>query len=162
VRSVRVLHDLDGIGQDVHPAAVLEAGQTLWQRWCEQPDFRGHDIILGLDAGGILPTMAVALASRSSYRLAWKLDLDVPDKVVFHEPHARRVEVFAYGDFTGRRVLIVDDEVTTGRTAANLITALRAAGADVVGLLCLVEDATSGARLVLDELEVPLCALSLL
>jgi adenine phosphoribosyltransferase len=160
VRPVRVVHDLDGIGEDVRPDAVLDTGNELWRRWLSHSAYRDHEIILGLDAGGILPTIGVAMASRSPYRLAWKLNLDLPDKVVFHEPHARRLEVFAYGDFSGRRVLIVDDEVTTGQTAANLIKALRRVGADVVGLLCLVDDVATQGRAVLEKLDVPLCALS--
>ncbi|WP_307962079.1 phosphoribosyltransferase [Salinispora arenicola] len=117
---------------------------------------------MGLDAGGIVPTIALAWASGSQYRLAWKVNLDLPEKLVFHEPHARRLEVFAYGDFKGQRVLIVDDEITTGLTLNNLINALRAAGADVTGVLCLVEDTTGGGRCLLERNEVPLCVLTTL
>jgi adenine phosphoribosyltransferase len=162
VRSVRVVHSLDGIDRDVSGEDVLAAGQALWQRWLRHPAYRDHDVILGLDAGGILPTVAVSMASATPYRLAWKLHLDLPGKVRFEEPHARRVDVFAYGDFTGRRVLIVDDEVTTGRTAVNLVAALRGVAADVIGMLCLVEDGAAGCRGVLEQHAVPLCSLTTL
>ena len=70
--------------------------------------------------------------------------------------------MFAYGCFKGQRVLVVDDEVTTGLTLINLITALRDAGADVTGVLCLVEDTCGDGRKVLEQHEVPLCVLTTL
>lgn len=126
------------------------------------PGFRPHDLVLGLDAGGILPTVALASASDTPYRLSWRLDLDLPNKHVFREPHSALPELFVYGSFQGRRVLIVDDEVTTGRTAVNLTEVLTAAGADVVGVACLVEDTAGGGRAFLTGLGIPFCALTAL
>lgn len=162
VRPVRVVHALDGIDHQVAPVALFSVGRELWRRWQAHPDYRDHDVILGLDAGGILPTVAVALASRTAYRLAWKLDLDLPDKHVFLEPHANRTEVFTYGSLAGQRVLVVDDEITTGATMANLVEVLRVGGADIVGVACLVEDTGGHGRERLASLDIPLCALTVL
>lgn len=93
-REVRIVHELDGILDQVQPATLLQTGSALWEVWSRHPEFTTPDVLLGLDAGGILPTVAVALASNLPYRLAWKLDLDLPDKRHFTEPHARRTEVF--------------------------------------------------------------------
>jgi adenine phosphoribosyltransferase len=160
VRKVRIVHELDGILSEVEPAALLRTGSALWQAWCSHDCFQQPDLLLGLDAGGILPTVAVALASGLPYRLAWKLDLDLPDKQRFSEPHARRTEVFTYGDLTTNRVLLVDDEVTTGRTLATLVTVLSNGDVDVVGITCLIEDTTGHARPLMESLRVPLCALA--
>jgi adenine phosphoribosyltransferase len=162
VRPVRVMHALDGIEQEVPPGLVGEVGRALWELWRSHADFRPHDLVLGLDAGGILPTVALALASGTPYRLSWRLDLDLPDKHVFLEPHSALPELFVYGCFHNRRVLIVDDEVTTGRTAANLAEVLTTAGADIVGIACLVEDTAGGGRPYLAERALPLCALTAL
>ncbi|EHK86493.1 phosphoribosyltransferase [Saccharomonospora azurea SZMC 14600] len=159
-RDVRIVHELDGILDQVHPPALLRAGSALWEAWSRHPEFTAPDVLLGLDAGGILPTVAVALASDLPYRLAWKLDLDLPHKRRFTEPHARRTEVFTYGDLAGTRVLIVDDEVTTGNTLANLITVLRDSAVEVTGIACLIEDTTGNARPLLESLGVPLCTLT--
>lgn len=161
-KRVRIVHSLDGVESEVQPQLLLTAGGALWLLWRRHSDFRHHDIVLGLDAGGILPAVAVALASGTGYRLAWKLDLDLPHKHMFREPGARRVEVFTYGDLRDQRILVVDDEVTSGTTAANLVGVLRDAGADVVGFACLVEDSAGGGRAVLEDLGVPLCALTVL
>jgi adenine phosphoribosyltransferase len=68
--------------------------------------------------------------------------------------------VFAYGDLAGARVLLIDDEVTTGRTLASLATVLRDAGARVAGAACLIEDSAGSPRSLLESLGVPLCALT--
>lgn len=159
-RDVRIVHELDGILDHVHPSTLLRTGSALWEAWSQRPEFTVPDVLLGLDAGGILPTIAVALASDLPYRLAWKLDLDLPHKRRFTEPHARRTDVFTYGDLAGARVLIVDDEITTGNTLANLITVLRGSAVEVTGVACLIEDTTGNARTLLESLGVPLCTLS--
>jgi adenine phosphoribosyltransferase len=159
-RDIRIVHELDGIVDQVDPSTLLWTGSALWDAWSRHPEFTGPDVLLGLDAGGILPTIALALASDLPYRLAWKLDLDLPHKLRFTEPHARRTEVFAYGDLTGARVLIVDDEITTGNTLTNLVTVLRDAAVDVTGIACLIEDTAGNARPLLDSLGVPLCTLT--
>jgi len=160
VRDVRVVHELDGIEAEVHPAELLAVGHHLWSAWRRHPQFAEHDLILGLDAGGILPTVAVALASSTPYKLAWKLDLGLPEKRVFYEQHARRTEVYTYGAVCGRRVLIVDDEVTSGLTVVSLIRLLAAAGAVVVGVVCLVEDTSGDGRARLEGLGVACCTLT--
>jgi adenine phosphoribosyltransferase len=159
VRDIRIVHQVDGILGEVAPEVVVAAGRALWEAWCGDPSWAVPDVLLGLDAGGIPPTMAMTLASGVPYRLAWKVDLDLPDKLRFAEPHARRTDVFVYGDLADARILLVDDEVTTGGTLANLVRALRSAGATVVGAACLVEDTTGDGRRFLESLGVPLCAL---
>lgn len=71
-----------------------------------------------------------------------------------------RTDVFAYGIAPGQRIVIVDDEITTGRTLADLTRRLREAGAVPLAATCLVEDTTRGARALLDELELPLVSLT--
>src|SRR5215472_5884211 len=93
MRDVRIIHELDGIDGEVLPTSLLRTGSELWDAWRRHRDFEPADLLLGLDAGGILPTVAVALASDLPYRLAWKLDLDLPHKRRFSEPHARRADV---------------------------------------------------------------------
>lgn len=159
-RDVRIVHELDGILDAVHPAALLRTGNRLWAECRRHPVYVRPDVLLGLDAGGILPTVAVASASGVPYRLAWKLDLNLPDKRQFSEPHARRTDVFTYGDLAGVRVLIVDDEITTGHTLANLVAVLRAGQAVVTGIACLVLDTTGDGRARLEGMGVPLCALT--
>lgn len=163
VRGERVVHELDGIRRPVNPDRLTEVGAQLWQAWTgSAPDQPVPDLLLGLDAGGIPPAFALAAAAGLPYQLAWKLNLNLPGKLVFSEPHARRTDVYLYADVEGRTVLLVDDEVTTGRTLTNLTHVLRGAGARVLGAVCLVEDRTGGGRALLAQHDVPLCALTTL
>lgn len=57
-------------------------------------------------------------------------------------------------------MLIVDDEITTGNTLANLVTVLRDSAVEVTGIACLIEDTTGNARPLLESLGVPLCTLT--
>lgn len=159
-RDIRVVHELDGILHHVRPAELLRTGYALWEAWRDHPAFVMPDVLLGLDAGGILPTLGVALASEVPYRLAWKLDLDLPNKHQFSEPGARRREVFVYGELAGASVLLIDDEITTGKTLGNLIAVLRDAAVDVTGVACLIEDTSGNAPPLLASLGVPLCTLT--
>ncbi|GAA1931496.1 hypothetical protein GCM10009716_43280 [Streptomyces sodiiphilus] len=161
-RRERVIHSLDGLEDPVHPDALANSGAHLWRLLQEQaPDgLTSVDFLLGLDAGGILPTISLAGAARLPYKIAWKLHLPLDGAVRFSEPHAMRTDVFAYGITPGQRTVIVDDEITTGRTLADLTHRLREAGAVPLAAACLVEDTTRGARDLLSDLGLPLVSLT--
>ncbi|MFE0423351.1 phosphoribosyltransferase domain-containing protein [Streptomyces sp. NPDC058953] len=161
-RRERVIHSLDGLEAPVHPDALAATGTRLWRRVQEQATDGplSVDFLLGLDAGGILPTVSVAGAARLPYKIAWKLHLPLDGVVRFREPHAMRTDVFAYGIAPGQRIVLVDDEVTTGRTLADLTRRLREAGAVPLVAACLVEDTTRGARDLLTGLGLPLVSLT--
>ena len=161
-RRERVIHSLDGLEAPVHPQALAETGAHLWDLLQVQvPNGCGSvDFLLGLDAGGILPTVSLSNAGRLPYKIAWKLHLPLDGAVRFSEPHAVRTDVFAYGISPGHRIILVDDEVTTGLTLVNLTRRLREAGAVPLAAACLVEDTTRGARELLTELDLPLISLT--
>ncbi|MEU5820599.1 MULTISPECIES: phosphoribosyltransferase [Streptomyces] len=163
-RRERVIHSLDGLEHPVHPDTLANTGADLWRLLQEQvPDGLGSvDFLLGLDAGGILPTVALAGAAQLPYKIAWKLHLPLDGAVRFSEPHAMRTDVFAYGITPGQRIVIVDDEITTGRTLADLTRRLREAGAAPLVAACLVEDTTRGARDLLTDLGLPLVSLTMI
>lgn len=163
-RRERVIHSLDGLENPVHPTALTHTGDVLWEQLIDEAgELMGPvDFLLGLDAGGILPTIGLASASRLPYKIAWKLHLPLSGAVSFTEPHATRTQVFAYGISAGQRIILVDDEVTTGHTLANLTTRLRQVGAIPLAAACLVEDTTRGARHLLADLGLPLVSLTTL
>jgi|SRR5690625_494521 len=159
-RAERIVHSLDGIGQAVEPERLHRLTAALWNAAQGLvPDTQPTEL-LGLDAGGILPTVGVSNASGLPFRVAWKLDLELEPQIRFSEPHARRTDVFVYGNVRNARILIVDDEVTTGSTLVNLVSALRSHGADVYGVAVLVEDRDGRARAALAKRGVPLCSLA--
>ncbi|MEE1810792.1 phosphoribosyltransferase [Streptomyces sp. BE133] len=161
-RRERVVHSLDGLEYPVHPDTLAHTGADLWRLLQEQvPEgLDSVDFLLGLDAGGILPTVSLAGAAHLPYKIAWKLHLPLDGAVRFSEPHAMRTDVFAYCIAPGQRIVIVDDEITTGRTLADLTCRLREAGAVPLAAACLVEDTTRGARDLLADLGLPLVSLT--
>ncbi|MFF3734720.1 phosphoribosyltransferase family protein [Streptomyces sp. NPDC002476] len=161
-RRERVIHSLDGLENPVHPDTLARTGADLWRLLQEQVPggLDSVDFLLGLDAGGILPTVSLAGAAHLPYKIAWKLHLPLDGAVRFSEPHAMRTDVFAYGIAPGQRIVIVDDEITTGRTLADLTRRLREAGAVPLAAACLVEDTTRGARDLLTDLGLPLVSLT--
>ncbi|MFD4373715.1 phosphoribosyltransferase domain-containing protein [Streptomyces sp. NPDC058486] len=161
-RRERVIHSLDGLEDPVHPDTLAHTGADLWHLLQKQvPDgLDSVDFLLGLDAGGILPTVSLAGAAHLPYKIAWKLHLPLDGAVRFSEPHAMRTDVFAYGIAPGQRIVIVDDEITTGRTLADLTRRLHEAGAVPLAAVCLVEDTTRGARDLLTDLGLPLVSLT--
>ena len=146
-RAERIVHRLDGLEEPVTIDEVGDIARQLWER-CQAAldDLDRVDFILGLDAGGIIPTLGLAAAAGLPYKIAWKLELPLPGAVRFTEPHAIRRDVHAYHIEPGQRILVVDDEVTTGMTLVNLAAALRDAGAEPIGAACLVEDNRHQAR----------------
>lgn len=146
-RAERVVHRLDGLEAPVTMEDFRSTAEDLWSRCQAELDHLDRvDFILGLDAGGIIPTLGLSAASGIPYKVAWKLDLPLPGAVTFSEPHAVRRDVHAYHIEARQRILIVDDEVTTGMTLVNLAAALRSVGAEPVGAVCLVEDIRHSAR----------------
>lgn len=159
-RAERIIHCLDGLEAPVTMDEVGTSGDQLWSRCQLTLDHLDRvDFILGLDAGGIIPTLGMAMASGLPYKIAWKLDLPLRGAVRFTEPHAIRRDVHAYHIEPRQRILIVDDEVTTGMTLANLATALRSVGAEPIGAACLVEDVRHQARSRLAEADLDLVSL---
>ncbi|WP_067637799.1 ComF family protein [Actinomadura latina] len=95
---------------------------------------RGHDPLRGvaevavrrLRAGGVPVTMLDALRQRG--RVADQAGLTAVERAAnLHSAIEARTDV------AGRRVVLVDDVVTTGASLAEAARALRAAGADVIG-----------------------------
>jgi adenine phosphoribosyltransferase len=159
VRQERIIHALDGIESPVHPGQLIDSGASLWTKAQAVTGFADVDYLLGLDGGGILPAIAVSIASRLPFKLAWKLNLDLGNQWVIKESNAVRPNIYAYELKSGDRVFLVDDEVSTGQTALNAVKTLRDAQVHVVGVLTLVEDARCGARVALTAVGVPLVAL---
>ena len=57
-------------------------------------------------------------------------------------------------EVTGRKVLVVEDTSTTGGSALTAVEALREAGADIVGVACIV-DRNTGAKEAIEAAGLP-------
>lgn len=124
--SSSLIHSLNGRGRPVD----VEALDALILQMTQRIDVSALDCILGIPEGGVVPAYAFARAVGRPVLVASRVMLQLP-AITFVQPHAHpnltRTQSF-YGLAPGQRVMIVEDELTTGRTAVIAVRALRAAG----------------------------------
>jgi len=111
-----------------HPRLTASLGEAVAERF----EKAGHsfDTVLSPALGAILFGNAVAHAAGARFVYAERMDGAMA---------LRRAQTIDPGE----RVLIVEDVVTTGGSAAEVISLARAARASVVGVACLVDRTTS-------------------
>ena len=113
----------------------------------------GVDQVLGIEARGFLVAAPVALALGAGF-----VPVRKPGKLPWHTEHEEyaleygtdRLEVHGDAVRPGERVLIVDDVVATGGTAAAAARLVQKLGGEVVGLSFVIELAFLAGRDALD------------
>ncbi len=119
---------------------------------------RGADLVAGIDARGFLLGAAVALRLGTgvlAIRKGGKLPPPVLSETYALEYGTATLEIPADGiDLGGRDILIIDDVLATGGTAAAAVKLLQNAGATVTGAAVLLELTALCGREVLEPLPV--------
>jgi adenine phosphoribosyltransferase len=144
--------------KDITP--LLASGAAL--SWCVEAladhfADRSVDKVIGVEARGFIVAapVAVRLAAgfipvRKAGKLPWQVhveDYELEYRVDSLEIHRDALE-------TGERVLIIDDVLATGGTAAATSRLARALGAEVVGFGCIIELSFLAGRGKLNDLEI--------
>jgi adenine/guanine phosphoribosyltransferase-like PRPP-binding protein len=125
---LQIAHALDARYAPLVPADLVAAVDRL----ADGIDVAGVDWIVGFPEGGLVPAFAFGLRTGLPVILATRLALERPGAVTFEEPHSSLGTTHRlYGLRPGDRVVIIEDEVTTGRTIVNAVRALRRAGVAV-------------------------------
>lgn len=102
----------------------------------------GIDVVAGIEARGFVLGAPVALrlgAGFAPVRKQGKLPGDTIEQSYDLEYGSATLEVAADAFAPGARVLIIDDVLATGGTAAATVSLVRRCGAEVVGLSVLME-----------------------
>ena len=124
-RRRHLMHPLNGRFHPVDHKAL----DTLIQMLASRVDIASVDYVLGFPEGGAVPAYAFARLVDRPLILASRLPLDLPGRITFEQPGARLgTTQYLYGLTSGRRAVIVEDELTSGVSAVNAVRALRAAG----------------------------------
>ena len=108
--------------------------------------------VLGVEARGFILASPVALALEAGFvpvRKLGKLPWDVEKAEYALEYGTDVLEIHRDGVDPGERVLVVDDVLATGGTAAATVRLAAALGAEVVGLSFLIELTFLGGRAAL-------------
>jgi adenine/guanine phosphoribosyltransferase-like PRPP-binding protein len=123
-----------------------------------QFDLEGVKYVLGIPEGGFIPAYAFALETGLRVVLASIWQPNVPGVVSFieeHEPPGVGGK-HVHGLHAGDHVIVVEDEVTTGRTVVNCVRALRAAGirCDQVATIYAADDPATRALLAAEGIRL--------
>jgi len=147
VQRRRILsHPFDPRYQPVDPKRLRGAVEELAARI----DTSAVDYVLGFPVGGIVPALVFAEIVDRPLIASQLLEPEEPGAIAFQEPHSSVARVhYLSGLKAGDRVVIVEDEVTTGRTVESAVRSLRAAGVriDDVGTLLVIDHASVWGRL---------------
>jgi adenine phosphoribosyltransferase len=115
------------------------------------------DLVAAIEARGFIPGAAIAVKLNAGFvpirktgKLPWKTISDAYQL----EYGTDQLEVHSDAVAAGQRVLIVDDVLATGGTAAAAVRLVRKLGGEVVGVQVLIELGDLGGRKRLPEVKV--------
>ena len=132
------------------PAGLEAVVESLAAPW------RGRDVqmVAGIEARGFILAPPVALALGAGFmpvRKAGKLPGEIISDTYDLEYGSDTIEIQHDALVPGTRLLVIDDVLTTGGTAAATARLIKSTGAEIVGFGFLLELAFLGGRVHLDD-----------
>lgn len=125
--------------------ALAEATRALTERFADV----GVDRVIGIEARGFILGAPVAVALHAGFvpvRKAGKLPWAVVREEYELEYGTDKLEIHRDAIHPGERILVVDDVLATGGTAAATCRLAATLGAEIVGLAVLLELTALGGR----------------
>jgi len=130
-----------------------EVVSMMSKRWNDAPP----DLVAAIEARGFIPGAAIAVKLNAGFvpirktgKLPWKT-IGEPYQL---EYGANELQVHQDAVEPGQRVLIVDDVLATGGTAAAAVRLIRKLRGEVIGVQVLIELEALGGRKLLEGVDV--------
>jgi adenine phosphoribosyltransferase len=129
---------------------VVDLMSSGWQE-------RKPDLVAAIEARGFIPGAAIAVRLAAGFipiRKLGKLPWTTIAESYQLEYGSDQLEIHSDAVQPGQRVLIVDDVLATGGTAAAAVRLVRKLGGEVIGVQVLIELADLGGRERLSDIDV--------
>lgn len=160
-RLIRDIPDFPKPGilfKDITPVLADHAAfQEVVDRFVEWAGTRSPDLIIGIESRGFVFGAPVALARGIGFvpvRKIGKLPYDTVREEYALEYGTNTVEIHRDAISAGQRVIVIDDLLATGGTAAAAVRLVDQLGGRVVGFSCLIELQALNGRAFLPGLDI--------
>jgi len=116
-KKYKIIHPFDGRLIPLRPEVLKENSKRL----ADKLDWGRSNYIVGFAEGGILSSYGVAEVTGIPLIGSYRVRLVVDNEIHFTEPHSTRADHYVYGLKNGDRIVIVEDEITTGSTLLSAL-----------------------------------------
>ena len=136
-RPYVIVHPFTGRALPLNHALLIMSIKKLMSKL----NFKGADYIVGFAEQGLVPAFAFSQAVKKPLITSTRSRLKYnKTEIHFSEPHSDLPHQYIYGLKKGDTIVIIEDEITTGRTIYNALKAFKKKGVTVLDIGTLIID----------------------
>lgn len=120
LRKDKVIHPFDGRVTPLEPSLLKQHACAL----AEKLDLHEVNYILGFAEGGLISAYAISEVTGIPFVGSYRVRLKLDNEIHFKELHSERANHFIYGLHPDDKIVIIEDEITSGQTLLNVLVQL--------------------------------------